>query len=479
MKTARNLGDMENYSIYTLNGKMGLAGTPNGENEQVILTQPKYDIIYPFIRELAIVMVGKYFGVINKYGHEVLPPNRFKSITSYWEKGYFELYEEWGEETYLFDLMNYSISINSQSEERNKTKRKIARIANLEYDDIVYLQGGNEIYFFESRYYEYKYIYNDRLEKIIFKGDNIKTISNLYVGEASHNRKYGAVDKNGNIVIPFKYDDLLGGNDDCDEYIPDNLIEATYNGKSGYIDIEGNIKIPFTYYLCGRFENGYAWVSNENEKCGLIDKYGNIVEPLIHDNIIRLKNGKSVYIDDGLLQKKYYIQDKPKDYVKQDRCHKSFGFNWMDKTDYVFVTTDSGKKGITHLNGDIIIPTIYNELSYCFNDSSNKMIAKKDDRYGVIDINNNVLLSFVYDDIRFLENIKKDGKQYVFYKVWKDGKCGVVDNNFHECLPTAYDNVEYNISYKCFVVKFAKDSAMVDFKNHIIVPFTSQYLSTL
>ncbi|MEE3414635.1 MAG: hypothetical protein VZR53_04610, partial [Prevotella sp.] len=78
MKTARNLGDMENYSIYMLNGKMGLAGTPNGENEQVILTQPKYDIIYPFVKEHAIVKAGEFFGVINKYGVETIPANRYK-----------------------------------------------------------------------------------------------------------------------------------------------------------------------------------------------------------------------------------------------------------------------------------------------------------------------------------------------------------------------------------------------------------------
>ena len=42
MKPSPKFGSMPNYSIYIVNGKMGLA---NGFN---LIIQPKYDIIYPF-----------------------------------------------------------------------------------------------------------------------------------------------------------------------------------------------------------------------------------------------------------------------------------------------------------------------------------------------------------------------------------------------------------------------------------------------
>ena len=47
MQIARQFGNLNNYSIYQLNNKMGLAGSPDRESEQRILTQPEYDVIYP------------------------------------------------------------------------------------------------------------------------------------------------------------------------------------------------------------------------------------------------------------------------------------------------------------------------------------------------------------------------------------------------------------------------------------------------
>lgn len=55
MQIARQFGNLNNYSIYQLNNKMGLAGSPDGESEQRILTQPEYDVIYPFVNGFAIV----------------------------------------------------------------------------------------------------------------------------------------------------------------------------------------------------------------------------------------------------------------------------------------------------------------------------------------------------------------------------------------------------------------------------------------
>lgn len=83
---------------------------------------------------------------------------------------------------------------------------------------------------------------------------------------------YGAIDcKTGKIVIPFTY--LFLGD------YSDNLFFAKQNmkGKYGYIDINNNIVIPFKYEDASNFSEGYAVVAVYKEKMktvllGTVDK---------------------------------------------------------------------------------------------------------------------------------------------------------------------------------------------------------------
>ena len=472
MQTAKCLGDMENYSIYMLNGKMGLAGTPNGEKEQVILTQPKYSVIYPFVKGHAIVKVGDYYGVINKYGVETIPANRYKHINPNWEKGYFFVSDNhFGDEHYL-DAENNPFPIDEKRTDYSEIKRKVALIGHLNYDEIRYFGWDNTIFHFE--YDDYEYLYNDISEKIIFIGDDLKVLNgNIYIGRDKNTRKYGGLDKGGRTVIPFIYDDLWGAGEQDNEYY--DLIEAERNGKSGYINTHGETIIPFTYLRCGRFSNGYAWVTNDAEKVGLINKNGTIIEPLIHDNIIELSDGRNVYIDSGY-KESYTVQNMPKQNINQDWKHKHFSFDIFHNPNFVGVETADRKRGVTYLDGRVILPAVYDDITFWQSIYNNGVIVKKNNKYGVVDLQNNILIPFEYDGIGVIENINRNGKNCSYYGVRRNGLSGVIDNNFRECIPIMYSRLEYSKSYNCFVVEVKGDKAMIDINNNIVVPFTSNRL---
>ena len=95
MNVSKKFGDLENYSIFTKNGKMGLKGTPNNESVQRILTEPEYDVIYPFIGNYSVVKKGKYYGVLNKYGEEIIPTGKYTYLKheseSYQKNEYFHV----------------------------------------------------------------------------------------------------------------------------------------------------------------------------------------------------------------------------------------------------------------------------------------------------------------------------------------------------------------------------------------------------
>ena len=473
MQTAKRLGDMENYSIYMLNGKMGLAGTPNGEKEQVILTQPKYSIIYPFVKGYAIVKAGDYYGVINKYGVETIPANRYKYINPNWKEGYYFVSDNhFGDKHYLDAENNYFY----RAEPFESIKRTVAMIANIDYQHISLHQLTNDVFSFS--YNKKAYVYNKQLNKIILRGGKARLINgDKIIFKDEHTNKEGIMDLNGHILASAIFDELFYCATD-EDYIPDNLIEARKDGKSGYIDIYGNVKIPFIYYNCGTFQKGYAWVCDKDYKCGLIDKFGNVVEPLIHESIEILSNGNIVFLDENGSKEKYYLKDKPRDFVKQDWKHISFSFNIFNNPDYVRVKTNEQKNGITHIDGRVMLPAIYDDFASFQKICNNGIIAVKKGKYGIVDLENKELLSFMYDYVDTIEQIQNGVYSYVYYIVGLNGLYGVFDNNFRECIPLMYSRLEYSKSYNCFVVEVKGDKAMIDINNNIVVPFTSNSLNT-
>ena len=279
MQIAKQFGELYNYSIYQLNNKMGLAGAPNGEQEQRILTQPIYDVIYPFVNGFAIVKKGSFYGVIDKFGNVTIPVE-MPYIQHHWKEGYFYLssnrLDGWH---YKVDDYYRKVLVQSESEEamsiiESTFARKPKWASFAISKQIIFVT-------FESE----RFIFNTTLKKIIFRGNGKSKVINgdKIIVEEESTGKHGIINTKGDVLVPFAYDDLFY----CatnETYAENNLIEAKLNGKSGYIDFSGRVRIPFDYLSCGTFVEGTAWVSNRDGKAGLIDYDGRILEPLIHDN---------------------------------------------------------------------------------------------------------------------------------------------------------------------------------------------------
>ena len=68
-------------------------------------------------------------------------------------------------------------------------------------------------------------------------------------------------------------------------HLKDGMSRIFCDGKVGFVDEDGVEVIPPTYSYADDFEEGRAVVSNEELKMGVIDKSGNVVVPLIYDDI--------------------------------------------------------------------------------------------------------------------------------------------------------------------------------------------------
>ena len=460
MDTAHKFGDMECYSIYMVNKKMGLTGSPNGEKENLILTPPLYDVIYPFIKGYAIVKSGNCYGVINKFGEEVIPFDRYSSISPNVEECIFDAYEN---ATHRYVRLDYLNNLLEKKDPFADLKIEVGEILDIDPKELYdIIQVGSV---FLLGYNHNRLVYNRDINKVIYKGKKAILVNDMFLIVKDSNNKEGVIDIEGNLLTQYIYDKMYGYDYEAlvypiinAYYSPENIINAEKNGNADYIDFFGNIKIPFIYKWCGSFKNGYAAVMGFDEKMGLIDEYGNMIEPMVHDNIDFISDGNIAYVNEGPNSSKYCLKDKPKDYVQLSGQYTSFYFNVFKNPNYVCVTTKAGKKGIINIDGEIKLPTIYTNFYLGLEITNDGVITSKDYvHYGIVNLNNNVLLPFEYNHINTCL-VNEGNRETIYYIVEKEYKFGVMNNNFKEIIPIIYDRVEYKEEYHCCPLKIAKRS---------------------
>ena len=102
--------------------------------------------------------------------------------------------------------------------------------------------------------------------------------------------KWGFVDKQGNEVIPFKYEDNLP--------FSEGLAAIRLDGKWGFVDKQGNEVIPCKYGLTFPFIEGLAAISLDG-KWGFVDKQGNEVIPCKYERVNSFSEGLAAIKLDG------------------------------------------------------------------------------------------------------------------------------------------------------------------------------------
>lgn len=203
----------------------------------------------------------------------------------------------------------------------------------------------------------------------------------------SIDNKYGAIDKRGNVIMPFQYDeaDLFSSED--------NLLAVKKGKYWGLVNSENSIIIPFLYDQISAYES-HEYKSN-----------------YLNNTVIAVKNGKY-----GLLS-------------KENELLIPFEYEYLTGNNWGYVgAKKSDKFGIIDLQNNVIIDFKY-EFATCVDDkifNVAKVIEEDSDNYkyeiatfdmwykqgkvikfGVIDINENTLYPF--EDLHTL-NVFRNNK---------------------------------------------------------------------
>ena len=308
---------------------------------------------------------------------------------------------------------------------------------------------------------------------IPFKYDDVETFSEGLAIVKLKN-EYGFVDKSGKLVVPLKY----GTADSFSK----GLAVVKLNGKYGYINKNGKEVIPIKYDDVWKFSEGLAGV-RLNVKCGFIDKSGKEVVPLKYDYVndfseglatVKL-NGKCGFIDKSgkvVVPLKYDAAVDFTEGLAMVQLNRKYGF--IDKSgkevvplkyDDVWKFSEglvrvelNGKCGFVDKSGkEVVPPKYYNAFNFC----EGLVRVELNGKWGFVDKSGKEVVPPKYDNVyNFCEGLAD---------VKLNGKWGFVDKSGKEVVPLKYDNV-YNFCEGLAIVELNGKWGFVDKSGKEVVP---------
>ena len=276
----------------------------------------------------------------------------------------------------------------------------------IEYDNIKILQAN--FYLVTKKGESWRIDRNGT--KIIENFTVVRDDENGFVAKKSS--KFGLVDNEGEIILPFEYEDII-----C-EHLGNIFVKKS--GKWGVVNDENQRLIPCKYdYIAFAWdeisENGRNYIVVQNDKFGKVTETGNEIFPCLYDGITTWveygPDGHYVKIGDkmGLID----YNGKVLIPVQYDKVGFIHGTSWA-------VVFDKGKMGLYNVkNKSFFLPLEYDFL-YIDRDwiglKKNKptlILTYKDDIVNILDEKGKIVRSKVpKTEIKKLFAIDIDEQQY-------------------------------------------------------------------
>ena len=267
------------------------------------------------------------------------------------------------------------------------------------------------------------------------------------------NLKYGIIDKRGNMVVDFEYDDLNN--------LSENFVIYKENEKYGFINVLKNKKSVVLYDAIKPFKEGLAAVYIDG-KWGFIDKYGKcVIEPKYYD-VSNFSEGLATVS---------FSQHETAGYInKNGKFVITFNENNLEAKDFhegLAAVVKGKDSACSYINkqGKIVIDKdkIYPMVSFCSNFSQGFAVVyiynnQNEITTGYMDKDGNLKYSMIFstpekmlpEEFSAFDTFCSDMAQVTI-----DYKTGYIDNKFQMVIPPVYE----------FARDFNDDLAYVKFED--------------
>jgi hypothetical protein len=213
-----------------------------------------------------------------------------------------------------------------------------------------------------------------------------------------------------------------------------------FNNLCGYINLQGEIVIQPQYNTVSMFTRRkraiVSEITNSNSISYLIDNENNKISEG-HNSIFPVSPCDKYYIINdgnysGVIDYNNNliipVQYKGIEYVSEDSIDS--------RHDYFSLENDIQLEGLYDKKGNMVIGHKY-DRPFDFHDKG-FIVAYKDNKAGVIDINENIVIDFIYDRIIAIKDYRKH-----LIKVEKNEKWGIIDKTGKTIVPVKYEKVSF------------------------------------
>jgi hypothetical protein len=172
----------------------------------------------------------------------------------------------------------------------------------------------------------------------------------------------GLMKTNGDIIVEAKYELTVEGDYSYSlesfSFFQEGLARVAKNGKFGFIDKTGEIIIDFVYEDVGHFSQGLAYYMNSEDRYGYIDKKGEIVISPKYDYAEEFNLNKQAIVADinDDYDYIYSLIDKDGDVIISD-------LEDIDDHEDIYVVIKNNKCYLINTKGKMISEDIFNDFA--------------------------------------------------------------------------------------------------------------------
>lgn len=235
------------------------------------------------------------------------------------------------------------------------------------------------------------------------------------------------------------------------------LVAVKKAGKFGFLDTKAILQVPCVYAQVHNFNENIALASQENdinpnwhiinpknEKLGeILNKY-QLIDTQFEGGFVRVK-----------YQNLYYFLDK------QGKSLLEEGLQYADifQGNYALAVNIEGKMGYLSANGGWFLPDEYEfEKQNFFPEVQYDLFkVKKNGKWGIVGAKNQIIIPFMYDDLRFVPlKIDQKPKRNLRFIAKKNGKFGVISIKNKVLIAFLYEKFFPFVQYLALVQKQGK-----------------------
>ncbi len=258
--------------------------------------------------------------------------------------------------------------------------------------------------------------------------------------------------KNKEIFTEYEQVEALENYDESHNvWYENNILKVKQNGKYGLINLDGRKILNCDYddiYALKGIKN--SLITKKDNKLGLVDNTGRVVIETIYTQIYQLgtdaTEGYITVNDEG----KYGVIASNKEQKLENNYEKIeqvYGSN-------SYVVVENGKQKLVNSKGTTLLEEGFDRITQICQKNADQVIFVKDGKYGVMDTSSQVLIPNTYDEIKELSNGYLIAKQ--------NDRYGIIDNQNNVKLYFNYNSISYNKTADLYI---AED---VEFQSSII-----------